>query len=136
MSDATKISIKDALTKRKKGINSARYIPYSSCGKHQDHHLKSGQDKKFWVIRKANKRSHSPSILSLQINQASTALLLLLLTLLPRSRAERVVALARAETCLRRELRRRHAGILALQRLLLSTEEWVVASLCSFKTTH
>lgn len=88
-----------------------------------------------WTIRKTKESQffiHSAA--SLQINQASTALLLLLLTL--RSRAERVVILARAEARLRRELRCGHTGILALQRLLLSTEEGVVASLCGLEATH
>ena len=79
----------------------------------------------------------------LQINQTSTTLLLLTL-LLPRPSTERVVVLlllllltakASHRSSLSRELRRRHAGVLALQRLLL-VEEGVVARLGRFQATH
>lgn len=77
---------------------------------------------------------------TLQVNETSTLLTLALLALLPGPRTEWVVVLlARAKARLLRELRRWHAGVLALQRLLLLSalaEKGVVACLCSFKTAH
>lgn len=114
---------------RKKGINSTRYIPYFPIEKIKTTHLDSERQNILGVSK--GKESHWSSIILLEINQATATLLLLLLTLLARPCAEWVVVLARAEACLRRELRRGHAGILALQRLLLSAlaEEWIVACL-------